>query len=77
MTGVGTPLLKVNGTHLKDPGPLPPPSSVPEAAHVDELWVIKDPARQGGNPVQGPRDYDPVRLARVDTTRHDPLLVSK
>ena len=34
---------------------------------VDELWLIKDPKKPhvgGGNPVQGPRDYDAVRNAR-------------
>ena len=42
-------------------GPLPPPSSIPAAAQVDELWLVKDKRIPGGNPVQGPRDYDTPR----------------
>ena len=34
-------------------------STIPRAALADELWLIKDPARRGGNPVtmppEGPR----------------------
>lgn len=66
LTGVGTPkpgvweaLCKANATSIGClQGPLPPPSSIPAAAHVDELWLVKDKAIPGGNPVQGPRRYD-------------------
>jgi hypothetical protein len=70
MTAVGTPRPGPNGS---TPSRLPLPSAVPEAAHVDELWIIKDKARRGGagNPHHGPRKYDAPRtewgrLARGD-----------
>ena len=76
MTGVGTPkpgvweaLCKANATSLEClQGPLPPPSSIPPAAHVDELWLIKDKRIPGGNPVQGPRDYDAPRHGDGDAS---------
>ena len=49
MTGVGTPVpgvweaeCKLNATSQACLlGPLPPPSSIPAAARVDELWLVK------------------------------------
>ena len=61
MTGVGTPKHNV--------GKLPPKSSIPPAALVDELWMIKDVSRArpkdhgNGNPMQGPRSYDAPRTS--------------
>ena len=61
MTAVGTPKPPTDNTTTTT---LPPPSSVPEAAHFDELWIVKDKSRPhlgGGNPNHGQRDYDAPR----------------
>merc|ERR1712167_364912 len=61
LTGVGTPKHNI-GMPL-------PKSAISPAALVDELWLIKDASRGRprdngpGNPVQGPRDYDPPRTS--------------
>ena len=77
MAAVGTPVCRpgdlAQGANRPERcfGPLPSPETVPESAHVDELWIVKDPSKVGGgNPTLGPRLYDPPtavsweRLAR-------------
>ena len=44
---------------------------------MDELWLVKDARQPGGNPTQGPRDYDAPRtphdaLVRGDFERYQP-----
>lgn len=72
LTGVGTPKPGVweaaceanRSSETCLDGPLPPMSSAPAAGHVDELWIIRDPSRPGGNPTHGPRNYDAPRTAQ-------------
>ena len=56
---------------------LPAEICCPSSAHVDELWLVKDARQPGGNPTQGPRDYDAPRtphdaLVRGDFERYQP-----
>ena len=84
MAAVGTPVCRpgdlAQGANRPERcfGPLPSPETVPESAHVDELWIVKDPSKVGGgNPTLGPRLYDPPagsweRLARGDFEEYRP-----
>jgi len=63
MTGVGTPDCARSDQNCT----LPPPSSVPESAKHDELWIVKDTAKDAVLGVHGPRTWEaPNRTSLAD-----------
>lgn len=62
MTGVGTP-----SCNLKDANcTLPLPSSVPETAQRDELWIVKDKSADPVVGTHGRRSWDANRTTLLD-----------